>query len=193
MDERIERIKSELKEILSEYRYNHSISVMNKCIELAKIHGTDVEEATLAGLLHDNSKEMSLEENIKYANENGIEFDEIEMKNPSLMHGKVGADIAIKKYGVSEKVAHAIKVHTTTELNMNELDKIVFIADKIEVSRDSAIDNIELERELSHKDLDVTMLYILNGTIKFLLENDKLIHPNAIYTRNQLLEKLNNK
>ena len=193
MDERIEEIKNELKEILSEYRYNHSISVMNKCIELAKIHGTDIEEATLAGLLHDNSKEMSLEENIKYAKENGIEFDEIEMKNPSLMHGKVGADIAIKKFGVSEKIAHAIRVHTTTDTDMNELDKIVFIADKIEISRDSNIENIELERELSHKNLDVTMLYILNGTIKFLLENDKLIHPNAIYTRNQLLEKLNNK
>ena len=78
-------------------------------------------------------------------------------------------------------------------LEKQELDKIVFIADKIEASRDSAIDNIELERELSYKDLDVTMLYILNGTIKFLLEKDKLIHPNAIYTRNQLLEKLNNK
>ena len=193
MDEQIEKIKNELKEILSEYRYNHSMSVMNKCIELAKIHGVDEREAALAGLLHDNSKEMSLEDNINYARDNGIEFDEIELKVPGLMHGKVGADIAKKKYGISDEVAHAIKIHTTTEINMNDLDKIVYIADKIEESRDEGIENLKLERETSLVDLDKTMLIIIEGTIKSLIEKGRLIHPNAIATRNKLLEMVNGK
>jgi len=191
MEERIEEIKNELKEILSEYRYNHSVSVMEKCIELAEIHGVDVKEAAIAGLLHDNSKEMLLEENIKYAKDNGIEFDEIELKVPGLMHGKVGADIAKKKYRVPDEIAHAIRVHTTTDLNMNDLDKIVYIADKIEESRDEGIENIELERATSLVDLDKTMLIIIDGTIKKLIENKKLIHPNALLTRNALVDKLN--
>lgn len=190
MEERIEEIKKELKESLSEYRYNHSISVMNKCIELAKVHGVDVEEAAIAGLLHDNSKEMLFEDNIKYAKENNIEFDEVELKVPGLMHGKVGADIAKKKYGVSEQVAHAIKVHTTTDVNMNKLDKIVYISDKIEESRDESIENIDKEREMSLVDLDKTMLIIIDGTIKKLVEQGRIIHPNAIKTRNELLSNM---
>ena len=191
MDERIEEIKRELKESLSEYRYNHSISVMNKCIELANIHGVNVENAAIAGLLHDNSKEMSFADNINYAKDNDIVFDEIELKVPGLMHGKVGADIAKKKYGVSEEIAHAIRIHTTTDINMNDLDKIVYIADKIEESRDEGIENINLEREIALVDLDKTMLIIIEGTIKKLIENKRLIHPNAILTRNALLEKMN--
>ncbi len=191
MDERIEEIKRELKESLSEYRYNHSISVMNKCIELANIHGVNVENAAIAGLLHDNSKEMLFEDNINYAKDNDIEFDEIELKVPGLMHGKVGADIAKKKYGVSEEIAHAIRIHTTADINMNDLDKIVYIADKIEESRDEGIENINLERETALVDLDKTMLIVIEGTIKKLIENKRLIHPNAILTRNALLEKMN--
>jgi HD superfamily phosphohydrolase YqeK len=74
---------------------------------------------------------------------------------------------------------------------MNDLDKIVYIADKIEESRDEGIENIELERATSLVDLDKTMLIIIDGTIKKLIENKKLIHPNALLTRNALVDKLN--
>ena len=60
-EELIEKIKVELKEILSERRYNHSVSVMNKCIELAEIYNVDVDEAALAGLTHDIAKEIPYE------------------------------------------------------------------------------------------------------------------------------------
>ena len=54
--ELIEKIKKDLKNMLSEYRYNHSIGVMNKAIELAKIYGVDEDKAALAGLTHDIAK-----------------------------------------------------------------------------------------------------------------------------------------
>ena len=54
--ELIERIKNDLKENLTEYRYIHSLGVMEMAEELAKVYNVDVESARIAGLLHDISK-----------------------------------------------------------------------------------------------------------------------------------------
>ena len=133
--ELIEKIETDLKEILSEKRYNHSISVMNMAEELARIYGVDVVDAKIAGLLHDNAKEMSEEEMLKYAEKNNIEVTEFEMLNAKILHGKIGADIARKKYGISEQIAKAIEYHTTTNPEMDILAKIIYISDKIELTR----------------------------------------------------------
>ena len=60
--ELIERIKNDLKENLTEYRYIHSLGVMEMAEELATIYNVDVESTRLAGLLHDIAKEMTEEE-----------------------------------------------------------------------------------------------------------------------------------
>ena len=56
--EKIDIIKEELKQILSEKRYIHSIGVMEMAMELAQIYNIDIETAQIAGLLHDNAKEI---------------------------------------------------------------------------------------------------------------------------------------
>ena len=48
--ELIEKIQADLKEILSERRYRHSVGVMEMAGELAKIYCVDVETAKIAGL-----------------------------------------------------------------------------------------------------------------------------------------------
>ena len=68
------------------------------CEELAKLYGVDVEKAKLAGLLHDNAKEMPREKMLKYVEENNIPITEVERINTPILHGKIGADIAKKKY-----------------------------------------------------------------------------------------------
>ena len=70
-------MKEDLKNILSERRYIHSVGVMEMCEKLAKIYKVDVEKAKIAGLLHDNAKEMSPEEMLNYVKKNNIEITEI--------------------------------------------------------------------------------------------------------------------
>ena len=182
-----EQIKKDLKEILSEKRYNHSLGVMEMACELAKLYDVDIEKAMLAGLLHDNAKEMSPEELLNYVDENDIKISEVERINTKILHGKVGADIAKKKYGISEDIQKAIEYHTTTNPNMTTLDKIIFVADKIELNRTSATYDIEAERELAKKDLDATVIFIINSNITSLIQKDKLINEESIQTRNKLI------
>ena len=185
--ELIEKIKEDLKQILSERRYTHSIGVMEMAEELAKIYNVDIETARIAGLLHDNAKEMSKEEMLKYIEENNIEINEFERFNIPLLHGKIGADIAKKKYGVNKQIQKAIEYHTTTNPNMDKLAKIIYVSDKVELTRKSDSFDIEAERELAKQDLDKALLLIINNTTKYLIENNKLIAPESVETRNQIL------
>ena len=185
--ELIDKIKEDLKNTLSERRYIHSLGVMEMAVELAKIYNVDEKKAELAGLLHDNAKEMTPEELLKYVDDNNIKISEVERINTKILHGKVGADIAKKKYGVSKEIQEAIEYHTTTNPNMTTLDKIVFVADKIELNIKSATYDIESERELAKKDLDGAVIFIINSNITSLIQKDKLINEESINTRNKLI------
>ena len=179
--ENIEKIKKDLKQVLSERRYEHSIGVMNMAEEFAKIYKVDIETAKIAGLLHDNAKEMTKEEMLKYVEENNIEITEFEKLNVPILHGKIGADIAKKKYGVSEQIAKAIEYHTTT---------IIYVSDKVELTRKSEKFDIESERKLATIDLDKAVLLIINNTTKYLIDNNKMIATESIETRNKLLDRI---
>ena len=185
--ELIEKIKQDLKQNLSEKRYIHSIGVMEMSEELAKIYNVDVETAKIAGLLHDIAKEMPKEEMLKYVKENNIEITEVESINVGILHGKIGANLAKKKYNVSEQIQKAIEYHTTTHPDMDTLAKIVYVADKIELNRKSDKFDIEIERKIAKENLDKALLLILDNTTKYLIENNRLLVLESIETRNKLL------
>lgn len=185
--EKIEKMKEDLKNILSERRYIHSVGVMEMCEKLAKIYKVDVEKAKIAGLLHDNAKEMSPEEMLDYVKKNNIEITEIEKINTPILHGKIGADIAKKKYGVDKQIEDAIKYHTTTNIKMDTLAKILYVSDKIEMNRMSDEYNIQEEREVAKKDLDRAVLMIIDSNIESLIKKGKLIEQESIETRNKIL------
>lgn len=183
--ETIENIQEELKTILSEKRYNHSLGVMKKAKELAKIYGIDENITALTGLVHDIGKEISNEEKLIYVRENNIEMDEIEKNNVGLLHAKIGADMAKKKYGFTEEMQAAIQYHTTAHPDMDLLAKIVFVADKVEENR--IYEKVEEFRNLARVDIDSCILAILDYIIKENIDNGKLVHPDSILTRNKLL------
>lgn len=97
-----EEIESDVKSVLSEYRFIHSLGVAKKAVELAKFYGVEEETAKKIGIAHDIAKEMTDEEMLEYVKTNNIEIDEIETVKPSLLHGKIGADIATKNMGLQK-------------------------------------------------------------------------------------------
>lgn len=184
----IEIIKEDVKNALSEYRYIHSLGVMERAGELAKIYGEDIETAKLVGIAHDIAKELTDDEMLKYAEKNNLEVDEIERKMPALIHGRIAGDICKKKYGYTDAMARAIDLHTTGYKNMTKLDKILYIADKTEPNR--KFSDLEEAVEICNKDLDKGMLYCLDVALKENIRKGKIIHPNTIIARNDILSKL---
>lgn len=186
----LEEIVKDVKTHMSERRYTHSLGVMKRIEELAKIYGVDVEKAKKVGIAHDIAKEMTKQESLKYADENNIELDEIEKEIPYLLHGKIGADMAKKLYNFDEQMQKAIIYHTTGNPEMDMLAKILYAADKTEENRNFAQYDVEYERNLANTNIDEALIFMLGETIKFGIDTKKLIHPNSLTTRNTLLIKI---
>ena len=189
--ENIEKIKEDLKQILSEKRYIHSIGAMEKAIELAKTYGEDEEKSALTALAHDIAKEMTIEEYYKYAKENNIELSKDDKMCTSVLHGIIGADILKKKYGFTDEMCRAIYYHTTGITNMTTFEKIIFLADKVE-ERTRPKDKADVIRNIiKEKGLDEAILWIADDyTIPKAIKNMDILHPNTINVRNEIIEKM---
>lgn len=192
----LERINEDVKKALSEKRYVHSIGVMNKAEELARIYGVNVNKAKLVGLAHDIGKELSKEEKLEYAKNNNLDVDEIEKNNIGLLHGKIGADICKKRYDFTQDMQDAIRYHTTGsgKEDMNLLDKIIFLADKIEENRvykyGKQMKAIEELRKLANENLDLAIVKAIDNSLVYTIEKGELIHPDSVITRNKLITAL---
>jgi len=172
-----EKIEKEVKELLSEKRFLHSVMVAKKAEELAIKYGEDPKIAKIIGVTHDIAKEMTEEEYFDYVEKNNIEIDDIEKENVFLLHGKVGADICKKKFGFNEQMQNAVKYHTVGNVDMDNMAKIIYLADKIEDTR--AYDGVEEAREKTNISLDEGMIFMLaRGMKKCELEN-KVFHPDS--------------
>ena len=88
---------------------------------------------------------------------------------------------------MSEQIAKAIEYHTTTSTEMDILAKIIYVSDKVELTRKSEKFDIEPERKLAKIDLDKALLFIIDNTTKYLIDNNKMIAVESIETRNKLL------
>lgn len=184
-------INDDIKKELSEKRYNHSIGVMKKSEELAKLYGVNVNKAKLVGLAHDIGKELSKDGKLQYSRENNIQIDEIEKINVGLLHAKIGADICKKRYGFDQEMQDAIKYHTIGNENMNLFAKIIFVADKIENGRnykdEEKMKKLERARELANENIDKALIYEIDASLKFTILKGELIHPDSISTRNKII------
>lgn len=173
----VNEIRKKLKKTLDKGRYEHTKGVMYTAGCLAMAHGYSMEDAMLAGLLHDCAKCIPNEEKIKLCEKNDILITQVEYENPFLLHAKLGAYLAETEYEVTNpNILHAIKVHTTGEPDMSVLDKIIYIADYIEPGRDKA-PNLSYVRELAFRDLDACMAEILRDTLKYLSGRGGSIDP----------------
>ncbi len=181
----LEKIKNILKDTLSEKRFYHSICVMDMCEKLAMHYNQNVSKAILVGLTHDIAKEIPSDEKIKYAKENNISIDNVELSSPSLLHAKIGADICKKQFGFSDELCKAILLHTTGGENMDMLSKILFISDAIGIDR--TYPSVDYVRNLAFEDLDASILFMLNFIVNDCIEKNKPIHANTISARNYLL------
>ena len=194
VQELLRKINQDIQRELSEKRYNHSIGVMKKAEELAKLYKVNINKAKLVGLAHDIGKELSKEDKLKYVKENNIEIDRIEKINVGLLHGKIGADICKKRYDFTEDMQDAIKFHTTGNKDMDLLAKIIFVADKIEEGRKykdkNKMQELELIRETAKENLDEAMLGLIDSSLIYTMQKKNLIHPDSISTRNQLIINL---
>lgn len=144
----IEYYKEKLKEKFNkanhpkaEKRYNHSISVMNKAVEIVERFNLDcdLEKIKVAALLHDYAKFESLER-----------FEEVVLKynldksilkeNIKILHSLLGGYIVKEELGIDDPIIlKAIEYHTRGALDMDKYAEVIFVADMAEDLRTNEV------------------------------------------------------
>jgi len=172
-------------------RYQHSLGVAEVAAEIAARFGLDVEQARLAGLLHDCAREYKNEELIAEAERRGISAGPIERQMPLLLHAPVGACRVKEIYDVQDSdICQAIAYHTVGGPAMTELDKLIYFADMIEPLRDYP--GVEVLRKAAKElSLDEMFLLGLEQSLSFVLDKGGLVHPDTVLARNELLLRKN--
>ncbi len=189
-DDYLRLLSGQLSEELDKKRYAHTLGVAYTAVSLAMAHGTDMYNAYLAGLLHDNAKCISSEKKRKLCKKYDIVLNEAEDKNPDLLHAKLGAIRAREKYHVEDRaVLEAIKYHTTGKPAMTELEKIIYIADYIEPNR-KMLPGLPEIRTTAFRDLNRAMVLILKNTLAYLREKGVFIDPMTLETYEYYKEEI---
>lgn len=175
------RMQEDLRADLTKKRYIHSLGVAYTAAALAMKYGYDVHMAEVAGLLHDCAKCYSDTKLLEKAKKYGLKISEVEENNPYLLHAKIGAFVAKKKYKIEEiEILDAISYHTTGKPNMNVLEKIIFVSDYIEPNR-KIIPRLTSIRKMAFENLDYAVYMILDSTLSYLKkENEKEIDSMTI-------------
>ncbi len=131
-----DEVRVQVERRLSGARWTHTLGVAETAGRLAVRHGVDPEAAGLAGLLHDCAREMPPAALLRLASEYDMSVDEIEAREPLLLHGKVGAALAKDCFAIEDPdILAAIASHITGEPGMGLLQQLIFLADFIEPGR----------------------------------------------------------
>lgn len=186
---------------LSERRMKHTFGVAEAAKEIAKAHfpALDLKAVELAALMHDFTKEYSVERQLELCSQYNIELTEEEKANHKLLHSKTGAMIASHRFSLPTDACSAIYWHTTGKAAMSPFEIVIYLADYIEEFRDDAgcIKLREFYRKAMKKELDKTtalhktLVKSFDTTIKHLISDEKTINTHTIEARNYYINQLN--
>jgi predicted HD superfamily hydrolase involved in NAD metabolism len=166
----------------------HVEGVVAEARRLARVHGADEERAALAAWGHDIARALSPSELLAEARRLGLAVDPVEESAPILLHGPVAAEMLCRDYGVDDtEVLATARYHTTGRAGMSTLEKVVFVADKIEASKLKAQPALAKMKQLADHDLDAAILEYLNQHLLEASRRGWPLHPQTVAARNHLL------
>ena len=180
----LSRLRPVALSYLKHKRIPHVLGTEQEAIRLAERYGADVEKARVAALLHDCTKKLSMEEQLVLCRQYGIALDELEQKALKLLHAKTGAAIARDVFGVDDEIYRAIWWHTTGHAGMTLLEKIMYLADYIEPTRD--FPGVEELRRACYEDLDKGLLMGLEMTVREMEDMGNPVHRATLEARDAL-------
>ncbi len=165
----VEQIKDELEKRLTEKRKQHCYYVSEWAGKIAGYDGYSVEKAILAGLLHDVAKQIPVEKLLEMALTNGLIVTTAERNNPHSLHGRVGAVIAEKEFGVTDKEILAAIAYHSGRPGMGRLEKIVFLSDYMQKLFSWGVDISPIVKD---NGLDAAIMKVMHHVIKYCVDKD---------------------
>ena len=192
--------------MMSEKRYAHTLAVERMVVRLGELYcPTLIPELRAAALLHDITKEESLENQLQLCQKFDIMLESTATLAPKTLHARTAAARIPSEFEpfASETVVRAVRWHTTGCDDMTIADKLVYLADYIDDSRKFAdcvrlreifwgADPASMDEAARLAHLRDVLILSFDMTIRGLLEDGVPVSVYSIGARNALLlEKAN--
>ena len=153
--------------------------------ELSSIHGADTLSSDLAAAAHDLYRHWSAISLLEESVSESIQVDDIEACEPILLHGAAASNwLYYYANCEDQQVLDAVRYHTTGRPGMTVVEKVVFIADKVEPDKVAREENLSKILDLAYSNLDKAIEEYLSWRIQQILSDGGLIHPLSIDTWN---------
>ena len=169
-------------------RMAHVLGTEEEAVRLARRYGVDEAEARTAALLHDCTKKLGIDEQLALCEQYGVHLDAMQTWALKLQHAITGAEVARDVFGVSDAVYEAIRWHTTGKADMTALEKVIYLADYIEPTRD--FPGVEELRKAVYEDLDRGLLLGLQMSVQEMENWGNPVHEDTLRARDFLAEQL---
>ncbi len=194
-------LRQRIRPYMSGKRLSHTYAVEREISVLSELYARE-NEFTLraAALLHDITKELSLDEQLQLCDEFGIIYTREEALTPKIFHSRTAAAVIKRDFPeyASEEILSAIRWHTTGHAAMTLGEQLLFLADYIEDTRtfESCVklrkffyDGLTTAKSTEAKEehLRDTMIFSFDLTIRELLCDEKPIHTDTVEARNYFI------
>lgn len=166
----------------------HIDRVVAEAALIAERQRADPEDVALAAQGHDVARSRNPSDLLRLALEFELPVTDVDREEPILLHGPVGAELLTRDYGVDDQTAlRAARYHTTAFADLDLVERIVFVADKVEPNKRRNDRDLQRIRELALVDLDAATLALLDLRIREAVEKGWGLHPWLVKARNSLV------
>ena len=201
--EMLDELRASIQNSMSPKRYTHTCAVERMVARLCELFCPEcTTELRAAALLHDITKEESLEKQLQLCREFDIIVQSGDVLAPKTFHAKTAAALIGRDYPVfaSETVVSAVRWHTTGHADMTLSEQLMYLADYIDDSRmfpDCVrlrnyfwrADPAAMDENARMAHLYDTLIMSFDMTMRHLLDENATISLDTILARNALIEK----
>ena len=204
-EEMLDELRLEVCNGMSPKRFLHTAEVEKMAAYLGSLYAPDkILMLRAAALLHDVTKEYPQETQIELCQKYGVELEADAYFAPKTLHARTAAAIIPDRFPsfADAEIISCVRYHTTGRADMTLCEKLIYLADYIDMSR-TFEDCVKLRNyflaaepeklgeseRLSH--LDATLIMSYDMTVRALVDEGTPISLDTMAARNQLIrEKL---
>lgn len=206
-EEMLDELRADVEKRMSPKRFFHTAEVEKAVERLAALYAP---EKTLmlraAALLHDITKEYSFERQLMLCVQKNIALDADAPFAPKTLHARTAAALISEEYPkfADEELISCVRWHTTGRADMTLPEKLLYLADYIDMSRTFddcvrlreyffSVDIASLDEEERCAHLSRTLVMSYDMTIRGLLDEGLPINTDTAEARNKLIRELKNR
>lgn len=202
-EEMLDALRRQVSEGMSLRRFVHTAEVEKMAAYLGSIYEPDkIPLLRAAALLHDVTKEYPQETQIELCREYGVELEADAYFAPKTLHARTAAAIIPDKFPsfADAEIISCVRYHTTGRADMTLSEKLIYLADYIDMSRTfedcvklrnyflgAEPEKLSESERLAH--LNNTLILSFDMTLRILAEEGTPISLDTMAARNQLLRE----